>query len=54
MPYDTGTLFSNDANEKRLKSLMGNIQRMGVRNAIVTHHDGRIYPKIFKQFDRVC
>ena len=50
---NTGTLFSNDANEKRLKSLMGNIQRMGVRNAVVTHYDGRLYPSVFNKFDRV-
>jgi 25S rRNA (cytosine2870-C5)-methyltransferase len=50
---NTGTLFSNDANEKRLKALMGNIQRMGVRNAIVTHYDGRQFPSVFNKFDRV-
>ena len=29
-PCSQGILFSNDANEKRIKSLVGNIQRMGV------------------------
>jgi len=32
---------------------MGNIQRMGVRNAIVTHYDGRQFPSVFNKFDRV-
>jgi ribosomal RNA methyltransferase Nop2 len=50
---NTGTLFSNDANEQRLKSLVGNVQRMGVRNCVVTNYDGRVYPTVLTGFDRV-
>eukprot|EP00960_Hanusia_phi_P019251 568198-Hanusia_phi.AAC.1 len=53
MMKNTGMLVSNDANEKRLKSLVGNIQRMGVRNAVVTNYDGRLLPSVFSSFDRV-
>eukprot|EP00960_Hanusia_phi_P006505 185986-Hanusia_phi.AAC.1 len=53
MMKNTGMVVSNDANEKRLKSLVGNIQRMGIRNAVVTNYDGRLLPSVFSSFDRV-
>ncbi|EKX31642.1 hypothetical protein GUITHDRAFT_82915 [Guillardia theta CCMP2712] len=53
MMKNAGMIVSNDANEKRLKSLVGNIQRMGVRNAVVTNYDGRLLPSVFSSFDRV-
>jgi ribosomal RNA methyltransferase Nop2 len=53
MMKNTGVLFSNDANPKRLKSLAANIQRMGVRNSVVTNYDGRVYPSVCNVFDRV-
>ncbi len=48
-----GLLVSNDANEKRIKSLAANLQRMGVRNAVVTCVDGRQAPSLGVAFDRV-
>jgi ribosomal RNA methyltransferase Nop2 len=48
-----GLLVSNDANEKRIKSLAANLQRMGVRNAVVTCVDGRQAPSLGIAFDRV-
>jgi ribosomal RNA methyltransferase Nop2 len=50
---NTGKLVANDSNELRLKSLVGNIQRLGVRNAVVVNHDGRKLPKFFGKFDRI-
>ena len=50
---NTGVLFSNDANEQRLKATVGNVQRMGVRNCVVTNYDGRQYPQVMSSFDRV-
>ncbi|XP_069111843.1 uncharacterized protein [Argopecten irradians] len=50
---NTGTLFANDANADRAKAIVGNIHRMGITNTIVCHHDGRVFPKIMKGFDRV-
>ena len=38
---NTGILYANDANEERIAGLKSNIQRMGVRNCIVTNMDGR-------------
>ncbi|ORX44011.1 NOL1/NOP2/sun family putative RNA met [Hesseltinella vesiculosa] len=50
---NTGTVFANDANKDRLKSLTANIHRMGVKNAVVCNYDGREFPKVIGGFDRV-
>lgn len=64
---NTGILFANDFNvsikyvyylfvfqKARLKSVVGNIHRMGVKNTIISHLDGADFAKIQKQsFDRV-
>eukprot|EP00908_Phaeocystis_cordata_P022993 Transcript_5424.p1 GENE.Transcript_5424~~Transcript_5424.p1 ORF type:complete len:515 (+),score=265.59 Transcript_5424:462-2006(+) len=50
---NTGTLVANDFNEARVKSLVGNLARCGVKNAIVVSADGRDFPKIMGGFDRV-
>uniref|UniRef100_A0A914XBR6 SAM-dependent MTase RsmB/NOP-type domain-containing protein n=1 Tax=Plectus sambesii TaxID=2011161 RepID=A0A914XBR6_9BILA len=51
---NTGTLFANDAKFARLPAVIGNLHRMGVNNAIVTHMDAREYVKIQRQgFDRI-
>ncbi|KAJ8903690.1 hypothetical protein NDN08_004791 [Rhodosorus marinus] len=48
-----GVLIANDAKKERIKALVGNLQRMGVENTIVSHYDGRKLPEVMKGFDRV-
>lgn len=46
-------ILANDANAERLKSVVGNLHRLGVTNAIISHYDGRQFPKVVGGFDRV-
>eukprot|EP00744_Colponema_vietnamica_P003276 GILI01005045.1.p1 GENE.GILI01005045.1~~GILI01005045.1.p1 ORF type:complete len:725 (+),score=299.39 GILI01005045.1:1017-3191(+) len=50
---NSGVLFANDFKAERLKSLIANLHRLGVQNAVVTNYDGRKFPKVMKGFDRV-
>lgn len=50
---NSGTLVANDSNAERLKALVSNIHRMGVRNCIVSNYDGRAFPKVMSGFDRI-
>lgn len=51
---NTGVLVTNDAKRERLKSLVANIHRLGVKNAVVSHYDGRSLPALYgASFDRV-
>lgn len=50
---NSGVLFANDVSESRCKSLNANIQRLGVKNCIVTNYDGTGYEKVMRNFDRV-
>ncbi|XP_076481635.1 28S rRNA (cytosine(4447)-C(5))-methyltransferase [Bombus vancouverensis nearcticus] len=50
---NTGVLFSNDANEERIKAVVGNFHRLGITNSIVCTYDGRKLPTVIKSFDRV-
>lgn len=50
---NTGSLFANDINKDRCKSLVANIYRMGVKNSVVCNYDGRAFPGIMGGFDRV-
>ncbi|KAF9956498.1 rRNA (cytosine-C5-)-methyltransferase nop2 [Modicella reniformis] len=50
---NTGMVFANDANKDRTKSLVANIHRLGVKNAVVCNYDGRQFPGVIGGFDRV-
>ncbi|XP_040318595.1 28S rRNA (cytosine(4447)-C(5))-methyltransferase [Herpailurus yagouaroundi] len=50
---NTGLILANDANAERLKSVVGNLHRLGVTNTIISHYDGRQFPKVVGGFDRV-
>jgi ribosomal RNA methyltransferase Nop2 len=50
---NTGFLVANDFKKDRTKALIANLQRLGVRNTIVTNYDGRKLVNVLKGFDRV-
>lgn len=52
---NTGILVANDASKDRLKALVANIHRMGIRNTIVCCQDGRKLPGFLgkNSFDRI-
>jgi ribosomal RNA methyltransferase Nop2 len=50
---NTGTLFANEIKPARLASLVANIQRLGVTNAVVCNYDGRRLPSVLGLVDRV-
>uniref|UniRef100_A0A7N8XIS8 NOP2 nucleolar protein homolog (yeast) n=1 Tax=Mastacembelus armatus TaxID=205130 RepID=A0A7N8XIS8_9TELE len=50
---NTGMIVANDANAERLKSVVGNIHRLGVTNTVICNYDGRQFPKVMGGFDRV-
>ncbi|KAJ8392886.1 hypothetical protein AAFF_G00070900, partial [Aldrovandia affinis] len=50
---NTGVIVANDASAERLKSVVGNIHRLGVTNSVICNYDGRQFPKVMGGFDRV-
>ncbi|KAG5856290.1 hypothetical protein ANANG_G00006450 [Anguilla anguilla] len=50
---NTGVIVANDASAERLKSVVGNIHRLGVTNTVICNYDGRQFPKVMGGFDRV-
>ncbi|XP_061061748.1 probable 28S rRNA (cytosine(4447)-C(5))-methyltransferase [Eubalaena glacialis] len=50
---NTGVILANDANAERLRSVVGNLHRLGVTNTVISHYDGRQFPKVAGGFDRV-
>lgn len=43
---NSGIVFANEVNPQRLKSVTGNLQRLGVTNTIVCNYDGRELAKM--------
>lgn len=50
---NSGVLFCNDINKERLKALVGNLHRLGITNTVTCCYDGRNFPKVMGNFDRV-
>nr|XP_006642413.2 PREDICTED: probable 28S rRNA (cytosine(4447)-C(5))-methyltransferase [Lepisosteus oculatus] len=50
---NTGVIVANDVSAERLKSVVGNLHRLGVSNTVVCNYDGRSFPKVMGGFDRV-
>ena len=50
---NTGVLVANDVHKQRIPSLVANLHRMGVRNSVVTHFDGRRIKRHVKKMDRI-
>uniref|UniRef100_UPI00398E66C7 LOW QUALITY PROTEIN: 28S rRNA (cytosine(4447)-C(5))-methyltransferase n=1 Tax=Pristiophorus japonicus TaxID=55135 RepID=UPI00398E66C7 len=50
---NTGVIVANDPSSDRLKSVVGNLHRLGVTNTIISNCDGREFPKVMGGFDRV-
>ncbi|NXR66155.1 NOP2 methyltransferase, partial [Rhadina sibilatrix] len=50
---NTGMILANDSSAERLRSVVGNLHRLGVTNTVVSNCDGRQFPKVLGGFDRV-
>ncbi|XP_018408689.1 PREDICTED: probable 28S rRNA (cytosine(4447)-C(5))-methyltransferase [Nanorana parkeri] len=50
---NTGMIVANDMNADRLRSVVGNLHRLGVSNCILSNYDGRQIHKVLGGFDRV-
>ncbi|XP_053307144.1 probable 28S rRNA (cytosine(4447)-C(5))-methyltransferase [Spea bombifrons] len=50
---NTGVIVANDVNAERLRSVVGNLHRLGVTNSVICNYDGRQIPKVLGGFDRV-
>ncbi|MBY6185468.1 16S rRNA (cytosine(1407)-C(5))-methyltransferase RsmF [Marinobacter hydrocarbonoclasticus] len=49
-----GLIIANEFSSSRLKGLHANLQRLGIRNVVMTHFDGRVFgPALPEQFDAI-
>ncbi|MBW3163430.1 16S rRNA (cytosine(1407)-C(5))-methyltransferase RsmF [Ferrimonas balearica] len=49
-----GLLLANEYSSSRLKGLHANLSRLGIRNVVMTHFDGRVFgPALPEQFDAI-
>lgn len=53
MMKNTGVLFSNDKHSERVRAVVANVHRMGIRNTVITNYDGRMFPRVMGGFDRI-
>ncbi len=45
-----GVILASDINRSRLRALRSNVERLGVRNAVLLRIDGRLIPELFPGF----
>jgi ribosomal RNA methyltransferase Nop2 len=45
-PPCAGTIFANELNPARLKSISANLSRLGVTNTVLCNYDGRQLPSV--------
>lgn len=50
---NTGVIFANDISKERCRAVSANCHRLGVINTVISHKDGRMFPKMMTGFDRV-
>ncbi|GLJ59403.1 hypothetical protein SUGI_1507270 [Cryptomeria japonica] len=50
---NTGVIFANDISKERCRAVSANCHRLGVNNVVISHSDGRFFPKTMTGFDRV-
>lgn len=50
---NTGVIIANDLKVERQKATVSNLHRLGVKNTITCCNDGKAFPKVMGNFDRI-